>query len=199
MLPTLHTSLLHSDLCQDHLQLSVHRYYCSHNLEHCFHGGKSVCGIHGRHIPRATQQSHYISAFLCSECVSHLAVRIFPWYSGVICHCQRYWLWCVLQPFHYGSGCRLRSRKHHGCAAHGMDCLVLWFLFCKFWNTKLNSWLALTFQGTPIASGLYSLSNTETIAAYRPAAYYAGAMSLAGMILIVWLRLRKTKNILERI
>lgn len=44
-------------------------------------------------------------------------------------------------------------------------------------------------QGTPIASGLYSLSgDTDGLESFRPAAYYAGAMAMAGFACVLGIR-----------
>ncbi|KAM0327583.1 hypothetical protein ACHAQA_005876 [Verticillium albo-atrum] len=54
--------------------------------------------------------------------------------------------------------------------------------------------------GSPIGSGLYSLSGRgDDIEAYRPAAYYGGAMSLAGMLFILAVRLTQTKRVFAKI
>ncbi|GAO13707.1 hypothetical protein UVI_02018080 [Ustilaginoidea virens] len=62
-----------------------------------------------------------------------------------------------------------------------------------------QAWIFGYFLGTPIAAGLYSLAGAESgVASYRPAAYYAGATSFAGMLFMVALRLMKTNKILAR-
>ncbi|KAJ2982313.1 hypothetical protein NQ176_g1469 [Zarea fungicola] len=61
-------------------------------------------------------------------------------------------------------------------------------------------WFFGFFFGTPIAAQLYSLAGTRTdTAAYRPAAYYAGAMSTTGIILFVFLRFKKTKSLFTKV
>ncbi|KAI8163080.1 hypothetical protein K4K49_001468 [Colletotrichum sp. SAR 10_70] len=48
--------------------------------------------------------------------------------------------------------------------------------------------------GTPIASGLYSLSGrSDGLEAFRPAAYYAGAMALAGFACVLGIRFTRSK------
>ncbi|KAF6823219.1 ricin b lectin [Colletotrichum plurivorum] len=52
-----------------------------------------------------------------------------------------------------------------------------------------TTWFCGFFFGTPIASGLYSLSgSTDELAAFRPAAYYAGAMAMAGFACVLGIR-----------
>lgn len=58
----------------------------------------------------------------------------------------------------------------------------------------------IIFQGTPIASGLYSLSRDgQDVAQYRPAAYYAGGMSIIGILFIVSIRLIHTRRIFVKV
>ncbi|KAM4068062.1 major facilitator superfamily protein [Hirsutella rhossiliensis] len=61
-------------------------------------------------------------------------------------------------------------------------------------------WFFGYFFGTPIASRLYALAGTEAdTTEYRPAAYYAGAMSLIGLFFMIALRLRRTKELFIRV
>ncbi|KAM3439818.1 hypothetical protein NHJ13734_003551 [Beauveria thailandica] len=63
-----------------------------------------------------------------------------------------------------------------------------------------GGWFFGFFFGTPIAAQLYALAGTRTdIAAYRPAAFYAGAMSAIGIIFFLALRLRKTTRLFTKI
>ncbi|CZS82076.1 unnamed protein product [Fusarium graminearum] len=58
-----------------------------------------------------------------------------------------------------------------------------------------TTWFCGFFFGTPIASGIYSLagsSGDENVSTFRPAAYYAGCMSLAGLIFIIIIRLNSS-------
>ncbi|TIC94050.1 Monocarboxylate transporter 2 [Colletotrichum higginsianum] len=52
-----------------------------------------------------------------------------------------------------------------------------------------TTWFCGFFFGTPIASGLYSLSgDTDGLESFRPAAYYAGAMAMAGFACVLGIR-----------
>ncbi|RSM06377.1 hypothetical protein CDV31_009151 [Fusarium ambrosium] len=65
-----------------------------------------------------------------------------------------------------------------------------------------TTWFCGFFFGTPIASGIYSLagdSRDQGVEEFRPAAYYAGAMSLVGLCFILYIRFTQTKSILVRI
>ncbi|KAF9876675.1 ricin b lectin [Colletotrichum karsti] len=58
-----------------------------------------------------------------------------------------------------------------------------------------TTWFCGFFFGTPIASGLYSLSGrADDIEAFRPAAYYAGAMALAGFACLLGIRFTRAKQ-----
>ncbi|KAL0936265.1 ricin b lectin [Colletotrichum truncatum] len=58
-----------------------------------------------------------------------------------------------------------------------------------------TTWFCGFFFGTPIASGLYSLSGGgDGLESFRPAAYYAGAMALAGFACILGIRLTRAKQ-----
>ncbi|PHH90189.1 hypothetical protein CDD83_4288 [Cordyceps sp. RAO-2017] len=62
------------------------------------------------------------------------------------------------------------------------------------------SWFFGYFFGTPIASRLYALAGTDAdTTQYRPAAYYAGATSMAGLIFIIILRCLLTKKLFVRV
>ncbi|CRK13263.1 hypothetical protein BN1723_009955 [Verticillium longisporum] len=55
-------------------------------------------------------------------------------------------------------------------------------------------------QGSPIGSGLYSLAGRgDSVEAYRPAAYYGGAMSLMGMLFILAVRLMQNKTVFIKV
>ncbi|KAF4918122.1 Aspyridones efflux protein apdF [Colletotrichum viniferum] len=57
-----------------------------------------------------------------------------------------------------------------------------------------TTWFCGFFFGTPIASGLYSLSGrSDGLEAFRPAAYYAGAMALAGFACVLGIRFTRSK------
>ncbi|KAJ5666987.1 hypothetical protein N7462_011396 [Penicillium macrosclerotiorum] len=61
-------------------------------------------------------------------------------------------------------------------------------------------WFFGYFFGSPIAAGLYSLSDEGTgTAAYRPAAYYTGAMSLVGLLFVVAIRYFYSTHLLARV
>ncbi|OAR02692.1 hypothetical protein LLEC1_00691 [Akanthomyces lecanii] len=63
-----------------------------------------------------------------------------------------------------------------------------------------GGWFFGFFFGTPIAAQLYALAGTRTdTAAYRPAAYYAGAMSAIGIVFFLALRTRKTKGFFTKV
>ncbi|KJZ73209.1 hypothetical protein HIM_07406 [Hirsutella minnesotensis 3608] len=63
-----------------------------------------------------------------------------------------------------------------------------------------TSWFFGYFFGTPIASRLYALAGTDgDTTKYRPAAYYAGATSMLGLIFVVALRIRRNKKIIARV
>ncbi|ATY60992.1 fungal specific transcription factor [Cordyceps militaris] len=63
-----------------------------------------------------------------------------------------------------------------------------------------GGWFFGFFFGTPIAAQLYTLAGTRTdTAAYRPAAYYAGAMSATGFVFFVVLRMRKTRTLFTKL
>ncbi|RSL92206.1 hypothetical protein CEP52_013953 [Fusarium oligoseptatum] len=65
-----------------------------------------------------------------------------------------------------------------------------------------TTWFCGFFFGTPIASGIYSLagdSRDQGVDEFRPAAYYAGAMSLVGLCFILYIRFTQTNSILVRI
>ncbi|KAI1060310.1 hypothetical protein LB506_011189, partial [Fusarium annulatum] len=49
-----------------------------------------------------------------------------------------------------------------------------------------TTWFCGFFFGTPIASGIYSLAgdNNDSLSVFRPAAYYAGGMSIMGLLFI---------------
>lgn len=61
--------------------------------------------------------------------------------------------------------------------------------------------LLMSRQGTPIASGIYSMSKKahgDALAAYRPAAYYAGCMSIMGLLIFLYIRFRQSKQLFAR-
>ncbi|KAB8227318.1 major facilitator superfamily domain-containing protein [Aspergillus alliaceus] len=61
-------------------------------------------------------------------------------------------------------------------------------------------WFVGFFFGSPIASGIYSLSGKEdNIESYRPAAYYAGATSIVGLLFTIVLRLMYSKRVFARV
>ncbi|KAJ5432267.1 uncharacterized protein N7458_011423 [Penicillium daleae] len=61
-------------------------------------------------------------------------------------------------------------------------------------------WFFGYFFGSPIAAGIYSLSDKNSgTAAYRPAAYYAGGMSIVGLLFIVAIRCLYSRQILARV
>ncbi|KAJ5242549.1 uncharacterized protein N7469_000876 [Penicillium citrinum] len=61
-------------------------------------------------------------------------------------------------------------------------------------------WFFGYFFGSPIAAGLYSMADKDIgIAAYRPAAYYTGAMSIAGMLIIIAVRCMYSRKFLTRV
>ncbi|KAF7553717.1 hypothetical protein G7Z17_g3466 [Cylindrodendrum hubeiense] len=63
-----------------------------------------------------------------------------------------------------------------------------------------TTWFCGFFFGTPIASGLYSLSGAgQDVAQYRPAAYYAGAMSMVGILFIITIRLMHSRSIFVKV
>ncbi|KAF4332261.1 MCH2 (monocarboxylate permease) [Fusarium beomiforme] len=54
-----------------------------------------------------------------------------------------------------------------------------------------TTWFCGFFFGTPIASGIYSLAGSSTdnsLSVFRPAAYYAGGMSIIGLLFIIYIR-----------
>ncbi|KZL65587.1 major facilitator superfamily transporter [Colletotrichum incanum] len=58
-----------------------------------------------------------------------------------------------------------------------------------------TTWFCGFFFGTPIASGLYSLSGeVGGLETFRPAAYYAGAMAMAGFFCVMGIRLVRMKE-----
>ncbi|KAF5002764.1 hypothetical protein FGRMN_162 [Fusarium graminum] len=60
-----------------------------------------------------------------------------------------------------------------------------------------TTWFCGFFFGTPIASGIYSLANNSGdggVSLFRPAAYYAGGMSIVGLLFIIWIRFSLTKK-----
>ncbi|KZL67817.1 major facilitator superfamily transporter [Colletotrichum tofieldiae] len=58
-----------------------------------------------------------------------------------------------------------------------------------------TTWFCGFFFGTPIASGLYSLSGeVGGLGNFRPAAYYAGAMAMVGFICVLGIRFVRTKE-----
>ncbi|SCO51350.1 related to protein MCH2 (monocarboxylate permease homolog) [Fusarium fujikuroi] len=61
-----------------------------------------------------------------------------------------------------------------------------------------TTWFCGFFFGTPIASGIYSLAgdNNDSLSVFRPAAYYAGGMSIMGLLFIVYIRFSLQKRIL---
>ncbi|EPS31782.1 hypothetical protein PDE_06740 [Penicillium oxalicum 114-2] len=61
-------------------------------------------------------------------------------------------------------------------------------------------WFFGYFFGSPIAAGIYSLSDKDAgTAAYRPAAYYAGGMSLVGLLFIVAIRCLYSRRLIARV
>ncbi|KAH8122257.1 hypothetical protein FP744_10006145 [Trichoderma asperellum] len=58
-----------------------------------------------------------------------------------------------------------------------------------------TTWFFGFFFGTPIASSLYSLSNGNGVAQYRPAAFFAGAMSVLGLTFMLGVRFMVEKRI----
>ncbi|OLN97177.1 putative transporter MCH4-like protein 2 [Colletotrichum chlorophyti] len=62
-----------------------------------------------------------------------------------------------------------------------------------------TTWFCGFFFGTPIASGLYSLSGSnDGLATFRPAAYYAGAMAMAGFACILGVRFARKRKVSEK-
>ncbi|KAM0228517.1 hypothetical protein ACHAPO_010718 [Fusarium lateritium] len=62
-----------------------------------------------------------------------------------------------------------------------------------------TTWFCGFFFGTPIASGIYSLAGSdgnEDVSTFRPAAYYAGCMSMVGLLFIILIRLSISKRLL---
>ncbi|KAH7121600.1 major facilitator superfamily domain-containing protein [Dactylonectria macrodidyma] len=63
-----------------------------------------------------------------------------------------------------------------------------------------TTWFFGFFFGTPIASGLYSISgDDQDLSRYRPAAYYAGGMSMVGILFITAIRLMHTRKIFVKV
>ncbi|KAJ3546248.1 hypothetical protein NM208_g2093 [Fusarium decemcellulare] len=65
-----------------------------------------------------------------------------------------------------------------------------------------TTWFCGFFFGTPIASGIYSLAGNgagQGVAEFRPAAYYAGAMSIIGLCFILCIRFSHTKQVFVRV
>ncbi|KAM0270623.1 hypothetical protein ACHAQH_009384 [Verticillium albo-atrum] len=63
-----------------------------------------------------------------------------------------------------------------------------------------TAWFFGFFFGSPIGSGLYSLAgHGDAVEAYRPAAYYGGAMSLVGMLFIIVVRLAHRKSFFAKV
>ncbi|KAJ5257152.1 hypothetical protein N7478_013256 [Penicillium angulare] len=61
-------------------------------------------------------------------------------------------------------------------------------------------WFFGYFFGSPIAAGLYSLADKNSgISAYRPAAYYTGAMSIVGMLIIIAVRCMYSRKFMARV
>ncbi|KAJ5728529.1 hypothetical protein N7493_004859, partial [Penicillium malachiteum] len=61
-------------------------------------------------------------------------------------------------------------------------------------------WFFGYFFGSPIAAGLYALADKNSgISAYRPAAYYTGAMSIVGMLIIVCVRWMYCGKLMTRV
>ncbi|KNG83835.1 monocarboxylate transporter [Aspergillus nomiae NRRL 13137] len=61
-------------------------------------------------------------------------------------------------------------------------------------------WFVGFFFGSPIASGIYSLSGkADNIESYRPAAYYAGAMSIVGLLFTIVLRSMYSTHLLVKV
>ncbi|CAJ0547089.1 Ff.00g017160.m01.CDS01 [Fusarium sp. VM40] len=61
-----------------------------------------------------------------------------------------------------------------------------------------TTWFCGFFFGTPIASGIYSLAGhgeSGGVTIFRPAAYYAGGMSILGLFFILYIRLSLTKRL----
>ncbi|EFQ31233.1 major facilitator superfamily transporter [Colletotrichum graminicola M1.001] len=62
-----------------------------------------------------------------------------------------------------------------------------------------TTWFCGFFFGTPIASGLYSLSGgADGLENFRPAAYYAGAMAMAGFACVLAMRFTRTHEVTAR-
>ncbi|KAK1490883.1 major facilitator superfamily transporter [Colletotrichum cuscutae] len=62
-----------------------------------------------------------------------------------------------------------------------------------------TTWFCGFFFGTPIASGLYSISSdVDGLEKFRPAAYYAGAMALAGFACVSGIRFARRTEKTER-
>ncbi|EEY23385.1 conserved hypothetical protein [Verticillium alfalfae VaMs.102] len=63
-----------------------------------------------------------------------------------------------------------------------------------------TTWFFGFFFGSPIGSGLYSLAGRgDSVEAYRPAAYYGGAMSLMGMLFILAVRSMQSKTVFTKV
>ncbi|KAK2037562.1 major facilitator superfamily transporter [Colletotrichum somersetense] len=63
-----------------------------------------------------------------------------------------------------------------------------------------TTWFCGFFFGTPIASGLYSLSGgADGLESFRPAAYYAGAMAMAGFACLLAMRFARTHEVAARV
>ncbi|KAK1995548.1 major facilitator superfamily transporter [Colletotrichum falcatum] len=63
-----------------------------------------------------------------------------------------------------------------------------------------TTWFCGFFFGTPIASGIYSLSGgAGGLDNFRPAAYYAGAMAMAGFACVLAMRLTRTHEVTARV
>lgn len=59
--------------------------------------------------------------------------------------------------------------------------------------------IPLTTQGTPIASRLYALAARPEVSEYRPAAYYAGATSVVGIVFMLALRFRRESKVFAKV
>ncbi|GLI77722.1 hypothetical protein PoHVEF18_006015 [Penicillium ochrochloron] len=61
-------------------------------------------------------------------------------------------------------------------------------------------WFFGYFFGSPIAAGIYSLSDKDAgTAAYRPAAYYAGGISIVGLLFVVAIRCLYSRKLFARV
>ncbi|GJN79867.1 hypothetical protein PLIIFM63780_003389 [Purpureocillium lilacinum] len=61
------------------------------------------------------------------------------------------------------------------------------------------SWFFGFFFGTPIASRLYALAARPEVSEYRPAAYYAGATSVVGIVFMLALRFRRESKVFAKV